>query len=59
MTKELTDNQKKIIAFYAKKAQLRVEEITKRVKDWVCTISELSQGILWEKLQERFLKKSF
>lgn len=59
MTKDLTYNQKKIIAFYAKKAQLRVEEITKRVEDGVCTISELSLGILGEKLQERFLKKSF
>lgn len=57
--KTLTEPQKKIIAHFARKSVIDVEEVIKRVEDGVCTISELSLGILGDKIPERFIKKSF
>ena len=44
---ELTDAQLKLIAMYAKKADLKVAMVEEWIRDEKITISELSQWVLW------------
>lgn len=46
----LTDAQKKLVKMYAEKAELAVDFVIKSVEEWIITLSEISQGILWKKV---------
>ena len=48
--KKLTEQQKKLLVIYSKKAKLDPSFVIKNVEDWVITISEVSQWILGEKV---------
>lgn len=44
----LTNKQLQLIRFYASNAWLPFKQVVKWVEEWMVTINELQQGILWE-----------
>ena len=47
MEMKLTPNQKKLLKYHAKKADMEYEPIAKRVEEWTVTITEIINWILW------------